>query len=121
MRSKKEFSKLFHELIDEIQKILYLENWKIAAYIGEPTDNVVLDGCNANVVMLRTGRVATISISPLMQNESEKQIRSTVVHELLHILLIDLEKMAYAGRNEEQLNDVKVGTHEIINRLQWLI
>ena len=99
--------------IERWQVRLGLQDWSVTWYIGGQNSASVTEQCAARIYYRVKGRAANIEFSPFYF----KGWRSSLKHEMLHLLLVDLADMA-----EKTDADMSQRLeHMIIRKLERLI
>jgi hypothetical protein len=109
---KKKHYKKISRTIDRFQKQLGLTDWEITWAIGDEHSYVVRENCLASVHFNQKGRSATIAISPF---SSIEHVEHSVVHEMIHLMLADLEALI-----PEDI-DSEAQCHSAIRRIENIV
>ncbi len=105
-----------NSLVKKWQDILRLNHWAIRAVIG---DIDKMDGRSAMIYFDTEYNMATIQVAEVTENDIPEQwkgyysLEQTIIHELLHLVLANMEKLW-----ENAIEDLAPSTRKLAEK-QW--
>jgi len=117
MLTKKNLPEIYR-LGKKYQKLFGLNDWEVSYQIADKYHRVMSDMSRAECATDRAGRVCMITFNSLI---SKKQMRRSLKHEMLELLISDMDVFVCERIKKKCRSDWECLRHSMIRRLEKVV